>query len=169
MGRCPAAAIDLIACLLLRRFTRTHAATSIDTLAEWSKAVDSSSTIFGCVGSNPTGVILSSSYPLGRTSPHSWSHWAGRAAWEQHVVPAMRSCAKGRAARQQHVVAALRFGAKGRAARRQHVVAALRSGARGRSARQQHVVADLASHRPTESSRRREQIRGTSRGPDTAA
>ena len=30
----------------------------IDTLAEWSKAVDSSSTIFGCVGSNPTGVIF---------------------------------------------------------------------------------------------------------------
>ena len=30
---------------------------TIDTLAEWSKAVDSSSTIFGCVGSNPTGVI----------------------------------------------------------------------------------------------------------------
>ncbi len=30
-----------------------------DTLAEWSKAVDSSSTIFGCVGSNPTGVIIS--------------------------------------------------------------------------------------------------------------
>ena len=29
-----------------------------DTLAEWSKAVDSSSTIFGCVGSNPTGVIV---------------------------------------------------------------------------------------------------------------
>ena len=31
--------------------------TCIDTLAEWSKAVDSSSTIFGCVGSNPTAVI----------------------------------------------------------------------------------------------------------------
>ena len=29
----------------------------IDTLAEWSKAVDSSSPIFGCVGSNPTGVM----------------------------------------------------------------------------------------------------------------
>ena len=29
----------------------------IDSLAEWSKAVDSSSTIFGCVGSNPTAVI----------------------------------------------------------------------------------------------------------------
>ena len=29
-----------------------------DTLAEWSKAVDSSSTIFGCVGSNPTGVTI---------------------------------------------------------------------------------------------------------------
>ena len=26
-------------------------------MAEWSKAVDSSSTIFVCVGSNPTGVI----------------------------------------------------------------------------------------------------------------
>ena len=30
-----------------------------DSLAEWSKAVDSSSTIFGCVGSNPTAVIIS--------------------------------------------------------------------------------------------------------------
>ena len=29
-----------------------------DSLAEWSKAVDSSSIIFGCVGSNPTAVIL---------------------------------------------------------------------------------------------------------------
>ena len=29
-----------------------------DTLAEWSTAVDSSSTIFGCVGSNPTGVTF---------------------------------------------------------------------------------------------------------------
>ena len=28
-----------------------------DSLAEWSKAVDSSSTIFGCVGSNPSAVI----------------------------------------------------------------------------------------------------------------
>ena len=30
----------------------------IDTLAERSKAVDSSSIIFGCVGSNPTGATL---------------------------------------------------------------------------------------------------------------
>ena len=28
-----------------------------DSLAEWSKAVDSSSTIFGCVGSNTTAII----------------------------------------------------------------------------------------------------------------
>ena len=31
---------------------------SIDTLPEWSKGVDSSSTSASCVGSNPTGVIL---------------------------------------------------------------------------------------------------------------
>ena len=29
-----------------------------DSLAEWSKAVDSSSIIFGCVGSNPTAVTF---------------------------------------------------------------------------------------------------------------
>ena len=33
-----------------------------DSLAEWSKAVDSSSIIFGCVGSNPTAVILRKGY-----------------------------------------------------------------------------------------------------------
>ena len=27
-------------------------------MAEWSKALDSSSSIFGCVGSNPTGTIF---------------------------------------------------------------------------------------------------------------
>ena len=31
---------------------------SIDTLPEWSKGVDSSSTSASCVGSNPTGVIV---------------------------------------------------------------------------------------------------------------
>ena len=34
----------------------------MDSLAEWSKAVDSSSTIFGCVGSNPTAVISTSAH-----------------------------------------------------------------------------------------------------------
>ena len=34
-----------------------HKSSANDGLAEWSKAVDSSSTIFGCVGSNPTAVM----------------------------------------------------------------------------------------------------------------
>ena len=34
------------------------AAMANDTLPEWSKGVDSSSTSASCVGSNPTGVIL---------------------------------------------------------------------------------------------------------------
>ena len=33
-----------------------------DTLPEWSKGVDSSSTSASCVGSNPTGVILALLY-----------------------------------------------------------------------------------------------------------
>ena len=43
----------------------------IDTLAERSKAVDSSSSIFGCVGSKPTGVI---SYCSGTYKPDIHLH-----------------------------------------------------------------------------------------------
>ena len=39
---------------------------SMDTLPEWSKGVDSSSTSASCVGSNPTGVIQQHSRNLGR-------------------------------------------------------------------------------------------------------
>ena len=35
-----------------------HLADTIDSLPEWSKGVDSSSTSASCVGSNPTAVIL---------------------------------------------------------------------------------------------------------------
>lgn len=42
--------------------------TSSDTLPEWSKGVDSSSTSASCVGSNPTGVILLFAPPCVRHS-----------------------------------------------------------------------------------------------------
>jgi hypothetical protein len=38
-------------------------------MAEWSKAVDSSSTIFVCVGSNPTGVIQLKA-PVAQSAEH---------------------------------------------------------------------------------------------------
>ncbi len=39
-------------------FQTTSTAGGRDTLPEWSKGVDSSSTSVSCVGSNPTGVIV---------------------------------------------------------------------------------------------------------------
>ena len=44
--------------IIEQSFTSTETS---DSLAELSKAVDSSSTIFGCVGSNPTAVTVSCS------------------------------------------------------------------------------------------------------------
>ena len=44
----------------------------IDTLPEWSKGVDSSSTSASCVGSNPTGVILNF---------NCWQWWVLYSLW----------------------------------------------------------------------------------------
>ena len=47
-----------------------HAYNSKDTLPEWSKGVDSSSTSASCVGSNPTGVISQPCDPDARATMH---------------------------------------------------------------------------------------------------
>jgi hypothetical protein len=51
---------------MLPATTYRFGSVSMDTLPEWSKGVDSSSTSASCVGSNPTGVIQQHSRNLGR-------------------------------------------------------------------------------------------------------
>ena len=53
-----------------------------DTLPEWSKGVDSSSTSASCVGSNPTGVIL----PLPSIAADSLAILARLAAAKQEAT-----------------------------------------------------------------------------------
>ena len=46
-------------------FSVARASFGMDTLPEWSKGVDSSSTSASCVGSNPTGVISRRTFQRG--------------------------------------------------------------------------------------------------------
>ena len=49
--------MDLKEKLVLEVLTTILVMPAVDTLLEWSKGVDSSSTSANCMGSNPTGVI----------------------------------------------------------------------------------------------------------------
>ena len=64
-----------------------------DTLPEWSKGVDSSSTSASCVGSNPTGVIAWQS----KLSAHQWrKHPCDAAGWHRSATPTQPQCGEHR-------------------------------------------------------------------------
>ena len=55
-------------------------------MAEWSKAIDLSSIIFGCAGSNPAGTTLL--YILYNNTPNQvlWQSWLMRRAYNAEIV-----------------------------------------------------------------------------------
>ena len=58
-------------------------------MAEWSKAIDSSSIIFGCAGSNPAGTTLYIIfYILFYIIPNKvlWQSWLMRRAYNAEIV-----------------------------------------------------------------------------------
>ena len=79
--------IRLVATLFILRSSPAAAAAFVaerlqDSLPEWSKGVDSSSTSASCVGSNPTGVIL----PLPSIAADSLAILARLAAAKQEAT-----------------------------------------------------------------------------------